>query len=112
MDREIEDGMGFSGLIPTKEEKYLEKLEREIKELKNDNALLRVQVGLDEPAANTMALSLGYKIEKEIKILEYCRGFINYMWAAKICAIILNCEFQNVTEKRIEDAIISRRVGK
>jgi len=31
---EIEDGMGFSGLVPTKEEKYIEKLEAENKALK------------------------------------------------------------------------------
>lgn len=32
--RDIEDGMGFSGLIETKEERYINKLEKENKNLK------------------------------------------------------------------------------
>lgn len=33
---EIEDGMGFAGLIPTKEDRYIDKLETENKRLRKE----------------------------------------------------------------------------
>lgn len=37
---EIEDGMGFSGLVPTKEEKYVNKLEQQLQKALEHNKIL------------------------------------------------------------------------
>jgi len=39
-NNEVEDGMGFAGLIPSKEEKIIENLEQENKDLKQKNQKL------------------------------------------------------------------------
>ena len=36
---------------------------------------------------------------KEREIIKYCSKHIDKMWAASICAIILDCDFRDTPEK-------------
>jgi hypothetical protein len=37
--------------------------------------------------------------DKEIEILKYCRGKTQYMWAARIVGIVLDCDFRDAEQE-------------
>lgn len=36
---------------------------------------------------------------KVVEILTYCRPHVDEMWAAKICSVLLDCDFRDVKRK-------------
>lgn len=74
------------------------------KELREENARLRnilndskeLNEAINE--RNKAIFSLVMSEEKINKVLKYCKGKTDYVWAATIVSILLNCDFRDAKE--------------
>lgn len=56
------------------------------------------------PTEIVALLSVGDKTQQElhrirVETIRYCLGNTDYMWAAKMISIVLNCDFRDAKEK-------------